>query len=161
MSVDLSTLTHSAASWAGLRVLVAGLGVSGFAAADALLERGAQVIVVDGAVPAAGSALEERARILEILEADLRLGPDHVTGMPTDPIDLVVTSPGWRPDQPLLVAAAAAGIPIWGEVELAWRMRPSQGAAPWLVITGTNGKTTTVQMLTSMLTAASPCRSAD
>lgn len=154
VSVDLSTLTHSGASWAGLRVLVAGLGVSGFAAADALLERGAQVIVVDGAVPAAGSALEERARILEILEADLRLGPDHVTGMPTDPIDLVVTSPGWRPDQPLLVAAAAAGIPIWGEVELAWRMRPSQGAAPWLVITGTNGKTTTVQMLTSMLTAA-------
>jgi UDP-N-acetylmuramoylalanine--D-glutamate ligase len=66
----------------------------------------------------------------------------------------VVTSPGWRPDQPLLAAATVAGIPVWGEVELAWRLRPSEGAAPWLTVTGTNGKTTTVQMLTSILRAA-------
>ena len=58
------------------------------------------------------------------------------------------------PTQPLLAAAAEAGIPIWGEVELAWRMRPREGAAPWLTVTGTNGKTTTVQMLTSILRAA-------
>ncbi|MFZ0159695.1 MAG: UDP-N-acetylmuramoyl-L-alanine--D-glutamate ligase, partial [Kineosporiaceae bacterium] len=70
------------------------------------------------------------------------------------PADLVVTSPGWRPDQPLLAAAAAAGVTIWGEVELAWRMRPQSGASPWLTLTGTNGKTTTVKMLASMLTAA-------
>jgi UDP-N-acetylmuramoylalanine--D-glutamate ligase len=43
---------------------------------------------------------------------------------------------------------------VWGEVELAWRLRPSEGAAPWLTVTGTNGKTTTVQMLTSILRAA-------
>lgn len=154
MSVDLSTLTHRDAPWSEARVLVAGLGVSGFAAADALLERGASVIVVDGATPAPGSALEERARILEILGADLRLGPDAVDELPPDPLDLVVTSPGWRPDQPLLAAAAATGVPVWGEVELAWRMRPAEGAAPWLTITGTNGKTTTVQMLAAILTAA-------
>ena len=51
-------------------------------------------------------------------------------------------------------AAAAAGIPVWGEVELAWRLRPREGAAPWLTVTGTNGKTTTVQMLASILRAA-------
>ena len=61
MTGGLSTLTHRDADWAGLRVLVAGLGVSGFAAADALLERGAQVTVVDGVRPAEGSAMAERA----------------------------------------------------------------------------------------------------
>ncbi|MDO5711515.1 MAG: UDP-N-acetylmuramoyl-L-alanine--D-glutamate ligase, partial [Micrococcales bacterium] len=68
-------------------------------------------------------------------------------------IELVVTSPGWRPDNPVLLAAADAGIPVWGEVELAWRMRPATGAAPWLTVTGTNGKTTVVTMLAQMLRA--------
>ena len=44
-------LTHRDADWSGLRVVVAGLGISGFAAADALLERGAHVTIVDGAAP--------------------------------------------------------------------------------------------------------------
>jgi len=152
----LADLTDRDADWAGLRVLVAGLGVSGFAAADALLERGAVVTVVDGVEPADGSLMAERARILDILGAPLVFGPGAVAALP-DPVtslDLVVTSPGWRPDQPLLAAAAAAGIPVWGEVELAWRLRPREGAAPWLTVTGTNGKTTTVQMLASILRAA-------
>ena len=147
-------LTHRDADWAGLRVLVAGLGVSGFAAADALLERDAQVTVVDAREPAEGSRMAEHARILDILGATLRYGADAVAALPAEPVDLVVTSPGWRPDQPLLLAAAAAGVPVWGEVELAWRMRPSHGAAPWLTVTGTNGKTTTVQLLAAMLSAA-------
>jgi UDP-N-acetylmuramoylalanine--D-glutamate ligase len=150
----LATLTHRDADWAGLDVVVAGLGVSGFAAADALLERGARVTVVDGQEPPEDSPMAERAKILDILGAELRFGGKHTDRMPAEPVDLVVTSPGWRPDQPLLAAAAAAGIEVWGEVELAWRMRPQTGAAPWLTVTGTNGKTTTVQMLTSMLRAA-------
>ena len=146
-------LTSREADWSGLRVLVAGLGVSGFAAADALLERGASVVVVDAATDAGD--LAERATILRMLDADVRLGPDHVAGLPADAVpELVVTSPGWRPDQPLLAAAKAAGIPVWGEVELAWRMRPAQGAAPWVTITGTNGKTTTVKMVAAILQAA-------
>ena len=150
----LEALTHREADWAGLRVLVAGLGVSGFAAADALLDRGAHVVVVDGSTPEPDSEMAERARILEILDAELRFGPDRVSRMPSEQVDLVVTSPGWAPTQPLLAAAADAGVAIWGEVELAWRMRPLEGAAPWLTVTGTNGKTTTVQMLTSILRAA-------
>ena len=58
----LAGLTHRDADWADLAVLVTGLGVSGFAAADALLERGARVTVVDGAEPAPGSPMAERAR---------------------------------------------------------------------------------------------------
>ena len=62
-----ATLTHRDADWRGLRVLVAGLGISGFAAADALLERGAHVVVVDAGAPSENIALGERARILDIL----------------------------------------------------------------------------------------------
>jgi UDP-N-acetylmuramoylalanine--D-glutamate ligase len=154
MTVPLSELTHGRATWAGLRVVVAGIGVSGFAAADALVERGAEVVVVD---ERAGDSERQHGLILDTLGATVRLGegttaqlPDVAGAAP----DLVVTSPGWRPQQPLLAEAAARGVPIWGEVELAWRMRPLAGAAPWLTLTGTNGKTTTVRMLASMLAAA-------
>jgi len=146
----LRHLTHCDADWSGLRILVAGLGVSGFAAADALSDRGAIVTAVSAD---ATSAIQERARILEILDVDVRLGPEHLVDVP-EGTELVVTSPGFRPDHPLLVAAAAVGIPVWGEVELAWRMRAQSGAAPWITITGTNGKTTTVKMLTCVLRAA-------
>lgn len=149
-------LTHRDAQWSGLRVLVAGLGVSGFAAADALLERGAHVLGVDSGT---GQALRERAKILQILDAQLVLGHE-AAGAIAQPqavladIDLVVTSPGWRPDNPLLAEAARRGIAVWGEVELAWRMRAAQNPAPWLTITGTNGKTTVVTMLAGMLREA-------
>ncbi|WP_347350416.1 UDP-N-acetylmuramoyl-L-alanine--D-glutamate ligase [Intrasporangium sp.] len=143
-------LTHRDADWSGLHVLVVGLGVSGFAAADALTERGAEVTVVSRDVT---DAITERAQILQILGAEVRLGPEHLR-RPPDGTELVVTSPGVPPHDPLMLAAAAAGVPVWGEVELAWRMRAQEGAAPWLTVTGTNGKTTTVGMLTSILQAA-------
>ena len=143
-------LPHRDADWSGLRILVTGLGISGFAAADALSDRGALVTVVSAdATPAIG----ERARILEILDVDVRLGPEHLRDVP-EGTELIVTSPGFRPDHPLMLAAAARGIPVWGEVELAWRMRAQSGAAPWITITGTNGKTTTVRMLACILRAA-------
>jgi UDP-N-acetylmuramoylalanine--D-glutamate ligase len=146
----LRNLTHRDADWSSLRVLVTGLGISGFAAADALSERGATVTVVSADATA---VIDERAQILQILDVDVRLGPEHLLSVP-EGTELVVTSPGFRPDHPLLLAAAARGIPVWGEVELAWRMRAESGAAPWITITGTNGKTTTVKMLTCILRAA-------
>ncbi|MGP5412694.1 UDP-N-acetylmuramoyl-L-alanine--D-glutamate ligase [Brachybacterium paraconglomeratum] len=136
---------------AGLRILVTGFGVSGYAIADQTMQRGARVLVVDGADT---PEIRERARILEVLGVEFRLGAEHTRALPEDrEIDLVVTSPGWRPDQPLLAAAAARGIPVWSEVELARRMQAADGPA-WLGITGTNGKTTTVTMLESILRAA-------
>lgn len=136
---------------AGLRILVTGFGVSGYAIADQTMQRGARVLVVDGADT---PEIRERAQILEVLGAEFRLGAEHTLALPEDrEIDLVVTSPGWRPDQPLLAAAAARGIPVWSEVELARRMQAADGPA-WLGITGTNGKTTTVTMLESILRAA-------
>ncbi len=144
---------------AGRSVLVTGLGVSGAASLRALVAEGARVTVTDARTD--GPVLEAAAEA-ERLGARVLLGhpgrshPGRSTsgagGLPAG-TELVVTSPGWRPDDPLLLAAAAADVPVWGEVELAWRLRPAD-AAPWLVLTGTNGKTTTVRMLESILRAA-------
>lgn len=137
-------------SWEGVRAVVAGMGVSGFAAADNLTHLGASVTALDESD--AGDRTE-KATLLEILGATIRLGPGVTEVLPAD-TDVLITSPGWRPDAPLLAQAAARGIPVWGEVELAWRLRDPHRPAPWLAVTGTNGKTTTVQMLERMLLAA-------
>ncbi|MDQ6641011.1 MAG: UDP-N-acetylmuramoyl-L-alanine--D-glutamate ligase [Actinomycetota bacterium] len=136
--------------WSGVRAVVAGFGVSGFAAADNLTHLGASVTALDESD--AGDR-REKAELLEILGATVRLGPGATAALPDD-VDLVVTSPGWVPSAPLLGQAVARGIPVWGEVELAWRLRDPANPAPWLAVTGTNGKTTTVQMLEAMLRSA-------
>ncbi|QSR31685.1 UDP-N-acetylmuramoyl-L-alanine--D-glutamate ligase [Nocardioides sp. S5] len=136
--------------WSGVRVVVAGFGVSGYAAADNLLFLGAQVTALDETT---SEEKAEKAQLLETLGATVRLEPGATDVLP-DGVDLVVTSPGWRPTAPLLAQAAERGVPVWGEVELAWRLRDPEHQAPWLAVTGTNGKTTTVQMLQSILTAA-------
>ncbi|MFC7497546.1 MULTISPECIES: UDP-N-acetylmuramoyl-L-alanine--D-glutamate ligase [unclassified Nocardioides] len=137
-------------SWEGVRAVVAGFGVSGFAAADNLNHLGASVTALDESD--AGDR-PEKAELLEVLGADVRLGAGSTATLPDD-VDLLVTSPGWRPTAPLLAQAAARGVPIWGEVELAWRLRDPHHHTPWLCVTGTNGKTTTVQMLDAILRAA-------
>ncbi len=137
-------------SWEGVRAVVAGFGVSGFAAADNLNHLGARVVALDESD--AGDR-PEKAELLEVLGADVRLGAGSTASLPDD-VDLLVTSPGWRPDAPLLAQARARGVPIWGEVELAWRLRDPNHGTPWLCVTGTNGKTTTVQMLDAILRAA-------
>ena len=149
-SPDWLAVADRTSDWSALSVLVAGIGVSGFAAADALLGLGAMVTIVD---ERDGAAENDRARVLEILGGKVRLGPGAADRLPTD-ARLVVTSPGWRPTAPLLLAAGRAGIPIWGEVELAWRLRDVDRPAPWLAVTGTNGKTTTVRMLAEILRAS-------
>lgn len=137
-------------SWDGVRAAVAGFGVSGFAAADNLLFLGAGVVALD---ETSTDEKAEKAELLETLGATVRLEQGATDTLPAD-IDVLVTSPGWKPSAPLLAQAVARDIPIWGEVELAWRLRDPEHAAPWLAVTGTNGKTTTVQMLQSILTAA-------
>ncbi len=137
-------------SWEPVRAVVAGFGVSGFAAADNLTHLGARVVALDEST---SPEKEDRAALLEVLGADVRLGAGATARLP-EQVDLVVTSPGWRPDAPLLAEADSRGIPVWGEVELAWRLRDPLGAAAWLAVTGTNGKTSTVQMLDAILRAA-------
>jgi UDP-N-acetylmuramoylalanine--D-glutamate ligase len=122
--------------WQGLPVTVAGAGISGTAAARVLRDLGARVTVVD-----------DRVTEIEGFPVQRTL-PEE--------LGLVVTSPGFRPTVPVLVEAASRGVEVIGEVELAWRVAHERSArpAPWLALTGTNGKTTTVKMLEAVLAAA-------
>ncbi|PKV85283.1 UDP-N-acetylmuramoylalanine--D-glutamate ligase [Streptomyces sp. TLI_146] len=134
-------------SWQGMRITVAGLGVSGISAARALAGLGAVVTVVDG-----GDSATHRERAAELAEEGISVRLGDAETLP-EGTGLVVTSPGWKPDSPLFAAAAEAGVDVVGDVEIAWQLR-GEKAAPWLAITGTNGKTTTTQMLASILRAA-------
>jgi UDP-N-acetylmuramoylalanine--D-glutamate ligase len=152
---DLSQLRSWRADWRGLRVAVFGVGVTGFSVADTLVELGSDVLVV------AGKASDEHVRLLDVigarleLQAEESLVPEALAAF--DP-ELVVVSPGYHPDHPLLLWAAERGIPVWGDIELAWRVRDkvprSDGSAvEWICVTGTNGKTTTTQLTATMLVA--------
>jgi len=130
------------------RAVVVGLGASGRAATAVLHEVGARVTV---AVPDAEEA--ERADLPAGVAVVADRDPHRLAELvaATDP-GLLVASPGVPPANPVLASAARAGVDVWSEVELAWRIdRPS---TRWLTLTGTNGKTTTVGMLASVLAAA-------
>lgn len=151
---DLDALATWHADWAGLRVAVLGLSMTGFSAADTLAELGAEVLVVTE------RAAEEYARLVTVIGARLWEGP--LDTVPAELVDfapeVIVASPGFAPHHPLIVWAQEQGIALWGDIELAWRVRdkvprPDGTPAEWLLITGTNGKTTTTQLAASMLVA--------
>jgi UDP-N-acetylmuramoylalanine--D-glutamate ligase len=120
------------------RALVVGLGISGRAAAEKLLREGKQVTVNDIST---AELVEHEAGELSAKGARVVLGHHHFDLL--DGSDLVVVSPGVRSRLPLLVEAESRGIPVWSEIELAWRFV----RGPVVAVTGTNGKTTTVRMI--------------
>lgn len=130
-------------SWGGVRAVVLGFGSSGFAAADNLTHLGATVVVLGEAGADATTDRAERAELLGVLGADVRLDADPGTGLP-EGTDLVVTTPDWPVDAPLLAAARADGVAVWGEVELAWRLR--HHTTPWLCVGAGDGSVAPVEV---------------
>ena len=131
----------------GAAVLVAGARVTGRALLAALTPLGARTTLTDDSPSALQTYAQNGVAVIDSANAVATI---------TD-YDLVVASPGFPPTAPVLAAAASAGVPIWGDVELAWRLDNSGRYGPprrWLVVTGTNGKTTTTSMLHAMLVAA-------
>ena len=142
----VASLTRSS-DWSAHRFGVVGLGVAGFACADALSQVGAQTWAIDGST---SESIADKTALLEMLDVHVQIGEG--AGLPDD-LDVLVVSPGLRPSHPLIQDALARGITVWGELELAWRLRDEHRNVPWLAVTGTNGKTTTTLMLEAMLLA--------
>ena len=109
---------------ADAHVLVLGRGVTGEAVVECLEARGIAYTTVDAHAPA------DFSRVADIDCSDY---------------DIAVVSPGWPPSGPDIAALQHAGVPVWSEVELAWQIRDPDTA--WIVVTGTNGKTSTVEIL--------------
>ncbi len=123
-----------------MNALVLGLARSGQAAALALARRGGRVVGVDR------STALDRSR-LEAAGVEVRLGSEDAS--PLEGMDVLIKSPGVPAEAPLVTAARERGVPIWSEVELGARLLPN----PILGVTGTNGKTTTSELLGAMLRA--------
>lgn len=115
---------------AGLRVLVLGTGVAGTSTVAACAELGATAVTVD-----ANGAADH----LSVAELDLTA------------FDVVMASAAFAPHSEAILACQAAGLEIWSEMEFAWRVR--REGIPWVLVTGTNGKTTTTQMVGAIAAA--------
>ncbi len=127
--------------------LVLGLARSGQAAALALVRHGVTVLAVD-------RNEELDAGRLRAEGVEVRLGADDPALL--DGVDLLVKSPGVPAEAPLVAAARERALPVWSEVELGSRLLPN----PILGVTGTNGKTTTTELLGAIFRAAGrPSRS--
>ncbi|MGN7859003.1 UDP-N-acetylmuramoyl-L-alanine--D-glutamate ligase [Microbacterium sp. 22303] len=162
MTRDLDVLTSWHADWRGLRVAVLGLSVTGFSVADTLTELGAEVLVLSE------SATEEYERLVPLIGAQLWIGdlgsvPEQLVEFAPE---IVIASPGFAPAHPVIAWIRTQPIALWGDIELAWRvrdkvLRDDGTPAEWVLITGTNGKTTTTQLTATMLVAgglrAAPC----
>jgi UDP-N-acetylmuramoylalanine--D-glutamate ligase len=134
-------------AFAGERAVVVGLGASGLAAARVLVEEGAAAVRVTERRPA-GELPTETAAAVHDLGVEVAAGghrPEHLDGA-----TLVVTSPGVPEREPILVWAADRGLRVWSELELGARLC----RAPYVGITGTNGKSTTTEMVAATMRAA-------
>lgn len=132
----------------GKHVMVIGSGISGRGSVEMLEAVGANTILYDSNKNL--TEAEVRAKLKPGCKARLVFGqiPEDVQSM----VDLVVLSPGVPVDLPVVEAFEAAGVPVWGEIELAYQYGKGRIAA----ITGTNGKTTTTTLVGEIMKAAYP-----
>ena len=128
--------------------MVAGAGVTGFAAADTLAELGAEILLV------AESIDDVRASMCDVIGVGVLVATKEEP-VPAPLIafapDVMIVSPGYPPRHPLVQWAQSTDTPLWGDIELAWRVRDKVATADWILVTGTNGKTTTTQLTAAML----------
>ena len=119
------------------RILILGGGVTGSALAHSLTRRGAIIAIADD------KKLEGSPYATCLSDA-----------VNVDEWDSVVVSPGWKPSHPLIKKLAEAGVTMTNEIDLAWQIREEEAPHQrWFALTGTNGKTTTVEMAAAAMRA--------
>ncbi|MBD0860088.1 UDP-N-acetylmuramoyl-L-alanine--D-glutamate ligase [Gordonia sp. zg691] len=152
---------------AGRTVVVGGAGTAGMSATRYLVTLGVHVLLADDRFATRAADPDARRSSIDAVTGVAELTSQGVEPVATadllaDPAwtahtAVVVVSPGFAPTNALVTAAADAGIPVWGEVELAWRVDAAGllgEPRTWLVVTGTNGKTTTTSMLAGIIDAS-------
>ena len=128
----------------GKQVVVLGLGISGMEAAKLLKDKGARVTVRDSA--SNNATVNQRAEALRQRGISVELGAVIPA---TERFDFCVLSPGINPNAPIVQRLQQAGLPMFGELEVAYRFCQ----CPIVAITGTNGKTTTTELVNAVLAA--------
>lgn len=127
-------------------ILVAGLGVTGAATAKALAKLGKSILVYE---EDASAAMKSKADELKLIS-----NIDITFVQPEILPKLIITSPGWKPNHPVLISALSRGCEVISEVEYAWRLDQKKAKPKiWVGLTGTNGKTTTVSMTEAIFLA--------
>jgi UDP-N-acetylmuramoylalanine--D-glutamate ligase len=148
---SLEHLSSWHADWSQTSVVVIGLAKTGFSVADTLHELGTRVLIV------AESCSPEILDIVDVLGIKNVIGAlaDQQEAINEFAPDLLVVSPGVAPTNSLVLAAIENNIPVWGDIDLAWRLRDRfDSKQEWIFVTGTNGKTTVVEMTEAMLLAS-------
>lgn len=138
------------ADWSKLSAVVLGLGKSGFSVVDTLVELGVETTAI------ASSAAAEILDLVDVIGAQVIIGdePGLLDQLSRQP-DFAVVSPGFPPSHPLVLALGKRGVEIFSDIDLAWRLRDkTERVADWLVVSGTNGKTTTTELVAHMLRTA-------
>ena len=134
MAPSLDTLTSWHSDWSGLRVVVVGLDATGFAVVDTLVELGAEVAAL------APDAHDDVVRIAEVIGASVLVSSDdqaRVAAALDHRADLAVVSPEITRDDAVAVALVEAGVPVWSDVDFAWRVRDkSDVVAQWVLVVG-------------------------
>lgn len=150
--VSLDSLNSWNSDWSQLRVVVYGVGVSGFAVADTLHELGSKLLVVTENID------EQHLDLLNVLGIESKVGAVNETllgEVAAFAPHVIVASPGIKPTDTLITWAEDHSVAVWGDIDLAWRLRDkTDTVAEWVLITGTNGKTTTTQLVEQILIAA-------
>lgn len=136
------------ADWSNLSALVLGLGKSGFSVADTLVELGVRTTVV------ARDADPKFIELLDVIGSRFIADDSVEVLLNVGDFDFVVVSPGFDPRHPLVVKLNQLGVPLITDIDLAWCLRDKTSKiAQWIVVTGTNGKTTVCELTSAMIAA--------
>ena len=151
MASSLDTLTSWHSDWSGLRVVVLGLDATGFAVVDTLVELGAEVLAL------APEAHDDVVRIAEVIGATVLVSSDdraRVTAALGHGADLAVVSPEIAGDDVVAAALVDAGVPVWSDVDFAWRVRDKTDVvAQWVLVVGETDGPRIADLATRILVA--------